>query len=389
MAATNCASLWSRNISSGMHPDAFIVACLERSKSAGLHINIMPTFSCSDSFLELIKAESHRWETLSVSIAGMDYESRVGFLRFCEVCDGLFLPQLKELSFEGPYRVRVVDDSFMQFYNKWTAPNLTQSSFSRTVPLRLNFSLTSLNLELPQYNFPYDATLRLLNLLGSLHSLQKLCVAFQPQYYFRFQSRTPVILTSLTALSIIAQANEQSTLLAPHSLISSLQIPNLTRLCIKLRCDRKYALQYYEREDALLTDLIPDPEHHLKLSSLHLDLQLSSSGLWTGRTPDLQLSDFFSNAPCVQNFVVVTNFNIAPLLADDSIGRMPPLLRVEFRDCESFQSEDVSLWIGSLKRSECWNKIEEIILCRCPMKNSKFLDELSSERKIQIIRDAN
>ncbi|KLO05054.1 hypothetical protein SCHPADRAFT_947218 [Schizopora paradoxa] len=372
-----------------MHPDAFLVACLERSKSAGLHINITSTFSCSDSFLEIIKAESYRWDTILVGIQGMDYETRAGFLRFCDLCEGLLLPQLKVLVLQGPYRVRgqifeeVIDDSSMQFYNHWIAPNLTQATFLRIVPSRLSFSPTILNMELPQYKSPHDATF--LDLLQSLNSLQDLSVTFQSQYYFRFSSRAPITMENLTALKITAQANEESTLLAPQSLISSLQMPILTHLCIKLRCDRKYALQYYQREDAVLADLIPEPEHHPNLSSLQLDLILSSSGLWAGRTPDLQLSGVLSKVPLLRDLLVSTNFNIAPLLGNDGRWGIPPLRRIEFRDCVNFRSEDLHLWIRSLSHSNVWAGIEEITIRRCLVKNTKVLEKFSSERKVKIL----
>ncbi len=386
LVALDCATLWTRNISPRMYPDAFLVACLKRSKAAGLHISITSKFDRHELFLDLIMAESERWETISVNVQCMDRESRTGLLKFNDRCVGLRLPCLKEYSIQGPHIFRSdVDDASIQFSKHWITPNVMRASFVRIIPTHLTCSPYYPELGPPSVSTPKQYfTAECLPLLQSISPLQELCIRFRTQYDLRFTSDEPITLSSLTTLKMFIPAGEKSSLFAPRSFFAVVRLPSLTHLGLNIRCDR-HAAQYFQDKDETLLSLIPDPEFHTKLTSLELHISLLES--WTDPPLTLRLVKPLSKTQYLRNLVVETDFNIAPLSTDNSNEEpagLPHLRRIEFRDCKNFDFDCLHEWIRCLMLSGVWDGVEEISVRRCRFMDQESLQTLFPELKIRL-----
>ncbi len=369
-----------------MHPDAFLVACLKRSKAAGLHISITSKFDRHESFLDLIMAESERWETISVNVQGMDRESRTGLLKFNDRCVGLRLPYLREYSIQGPHRFGPdADDVSIQFCEHWITPNVMRASFVRIIPTYLTCSPTILNLDLPP-DIYLNNTLRpsVLPLLQSISTLQELCIRFRIQYDLRFTNDSPITLLNLTTLKMFIPAGEESCLFAPQSFFATVRMPSLIHLGLNIRCDET-AARYFENKDMTLLCLIPDPEFHPRLTSLELNMSLLE--WWIDPAPTLRLNMALSKVRYLQNLVIETDFNITVLNTEDSKEmplKLPQLRCVQFRGCRNFHYDRLLEWIGCLKLAGVWDGITDFSLRGCYFIGQESLNIPFSESKVRL-----
>lgn len=260
------------------HKKPYILACLTKSKSAGLCIDLSfnanrfsYSLDQSLSIFSTILHHSSRWEQLHVYVSTEQAKSEnLEKLRQSKLFSSIHLPSLHTLTLGGPlFRgFSPAQEEFNAFYQSWEMPNLRSLRINHGVPKSIVApNLISVELDLVSFDDGTGTSQQLQDFVSAVPTVEELYISLYRGDRQGFHRDFVLDMPKLKALNLSALCAGRSDI---RSLMVALRAPALRKMKIVMSTPNSE-----DDRDTALNDFFPQDDYPFLED---LTLKMSTTG---------------------------------------------------------------------------------------------------------------